>query len=262
MGGAGDLQRGRVLKEDDGAKFVVAPVRLERKLRAGCELAGGGLTDSAEVAHHGGVAEQAAVILAAADLGAQIRFRDGEQDIERVRACVSDVDFDHVSGSSDRDTRLGVTAVGGAGDGLGGACGVVADELGAAVDDHLRGVHRAEVEACSVAALTLGVVRGGEAVFPSQFVPVIDMFTESDDLGAGDGLAQIELHQKSVGGRATGAALGSKQFHQDGDPVKLRAGLDAASQDVRQQQDSADEDGPAHRDEMRRREKSYVARSG
>ncbi len=192
-------------------------------------MAGGSLTDFAEVAHHGGVAEQAAVILAAADLGAQIRFRDGEQDIERVRAGVGDVYIDHVSDSSDRDARLGVTAVGCAGDGRRGACGVVADELGAAVDDHLRGINRAEVEARSVAALALGVVRRGEAVLPSQFIPVINVFAESDDLGAGDGLAQIKIDQQSVGGRATGAALGGKQFDQNGNPVRLRAGLDATS---------------------------------
>lgn len=98
---------------------------------------------------------------------------------------------------------------GGEGDGVGGAGGVVADELGDAVDDHLGSVVAFEVEADAVLVLALGELVGREAVVPAELIPVVDVFAEDDDVGGGDGLV-AEAEKECVGGRATGASLGGE----------------------------------------------------
>jgi len=68
------------------------------------------------------------------------------------------------------------------------------------------------MEALGVGGLTLGELMGGEAVVPAEGVPVVDVFFEDDDVGVGDGLVLEEMREESVGGRATGAALGGEEF--------------------------------------------------
>ena len=90
MRGAGDLQGGRVLKEDNGAEVVASPLRVELEFRAGLKPAGGGGADLAHLADHRGVAQQAAVVFALSNLRAQVRFSDGEKNIAWMRAGAGD----------------------------------------------------------------------------------------------------------------------------------------------------------------------------
>src|SRR5438046_2280588 len=62
--------------------------------------------------------------------------------------------------------------------------GVAANELRAAVDDHLRGVDAFGVEPRSVHLLPVRQRCGREAIFPAEAIPVIDMLTERDHLDA------------------------------------------------------------------------------
>ncbi len=88
--------------------------------------------------------------------------------------------------------------------------GIVAYKLIGAIDDHLRGIDAVDAQVGAVLALSLGVLGGGEAVVPAEAVPVVDVFTQHDDLGAIDGLIVVELREESVCGRTAGAALGGK----------------------------------------------------
>jgi len=94
--------------------------------------------------------------------------------------------------------------------------GVAADELGAAVDDHLRGVDAAGGEEAGVLLLADGEVGRGEAVGPAVAVPVVDVLFESDDFDAVEGLIGAEFCEEGIGGRATGAAFGGEEFEDEG----------------------------------------------
>lgn len=71
------------------------------------------------------------------------------------------------------------------------------------------------MEEGAVVFLALGEVGRRKAVVPSEVVPVVDVFAEDDDVGAGDGLVAIELREEGVGGRATGAAFGGEEFDEN-----------------------------------------------
>ena len=116
-------------------------------------------------------------------------------------------------GLSERENDLG--RLRGLGDRVDGLVRIAAEELRLAVDDHLRGVGVVELQARSVEVLALCEQRGGEAIVPALFLPVIDVLLENDDVGVGDGLLLLECSQELIGTRAAGAALGGEQFYQN-----------------------------------------------
>ena len=63
-----------------------------------------------------------------------------------------------------------------------------ADELNAAIDNHLRSVNAAVGEGGCVGFLAAGEVGRGERIAPAEVIPIIDVLFESDDLCAVDGL--------------------------------------------------------------------------
>ena len=85
-----------------------------------------------------------------------------------------------------------------------------ADEFAAAVDDELRRVNAIALEGARVLLLPLGPVVRGEGVAPAEMIPVIDVFFDGDDFDIVAAAGVVKLPEKSVGGRATGAALGSE----------------------------------------------------
>jgi hypothetical protein len=85
-----------------------------------------------------------------------------------------------------------------------------ADELAAAVDDKLRSVSTIAIQDVRVLFLPLGPIVRGEGVAPAEMVPVVDVFFDCDDFDIVDAAGVVKLLEKSVGGRATGAALGSE----------------------------------------------------
>jgi len=91
-----------------------------------------------------------------------------------------------------------------------------ADELNAAVDDHLGSVHAAVGESGGVGFLAASEVGRGERVAPAEVIPIVDVLFESDDFGAVDGLFLGQLFEERIGRRATGAAFGGEEFDEDG----------------------------------------------
>ena len=85
-----------------------------------------------------------------------------------------------------------------------------------AVDHHLRRVVAVEMQNLCVLALAGGELVRGEAIVPAERLPVVDVLFEPDDVGGGDRLLALEAGEQSVGGWATGAALGGDELHQDG----------------------------------------------
>ncbi len=59
--------------------------------------------------------------------------------------------------------------------------GIVADKLGAAIDDHLRGVNLGDSEAAGVFLLALSESSGREAIVPAETIPIVDVLAENDD---------------------------------------------------------------------------------
>jgi len=94
--------------------------------------------------------------------------------------------------------------------------GSAADELNAAIDNHLRGVDAAVGESGGVVLLTACEVGRGERIVPAEMVPIVDMLFESDDFRAIEGLFFGQFLEQGIGRRATGTAFGSKQFDDDG----------------------------------------------
>jgi len=92
---------------------------------------------------------------------------------------------------------------------------VAADQLRAAVDDHLRRVDAVEIEMRPVGLLPVGERGRGKSILPSKLIPVVDMLAERDHLRAGDRLIGDEPRQDRVRRRAVGAAFGGEQLDQD-----------------------------------------------
>jgi hypothetical protein len=157
---------------------------------------------------------------------------DSNPDIGWLLSCgagqISDMDFNALnialisSGPSDGELRFG--AVGCFLNGGLSIAGVVADELGLAVDHHLRGEGRFAFEAVDVSLLAESPIGRGIGVYPPVVIPVIDVFFQSDDLGAFYGLKGFEFAEERVGWRTGGAALRSEEFDQDGSAVGLDSG--------------------------------------
>ena len=97
-----------------------------------------------------------------------------------------------------------------------GFVSAVADELGAAVDNHLGSVDAAVREGVGVLLLAAGEIGGGERIGPAEAVPVIDVLFESQDFDAIEGLFLAEFIEQGIRGRATGAALRCEEFKDDG----------------------------------------------
>lgn len=53
-------------------------------------------------------------------------------------------------------------------------CAILADEISAAVDHHLRREHRLAAKGVGVIPVALGVWRGGKGVFPTELIPIGD----------------------------------------------------------------------------------------
>jgi hypothetical protein len=94
--------------------------------------------------------------------------------------------------------------------------GVAAIYLTYAIDDHLRGVDVVQAKPASIVALALSPFVGRMWVFPAKVVPIIDVFTENNDVRPRKGLVAIELGEQAIGRRAAGASFRSKEFDQDG----------------------------------------------
>src|ERR1700676_657404 len=91
---------------------------------------------------------------------------------------------------------------------------ITADQLRMSVNDHLGSIDNSATKARRVCALSFTVFTGRVRILPSYIVPVIHVFTENDELRSVHRLRSVELCQKSVRRRTTGAALGRKQFYQ------------------------------------------------
>ena len=99
---------------------------------------------------------------------------------------------------------------------LAGFLSTAADELGAAVDDHLWGVDATMGDDVGVVLLAKREIGGRERVGPAEVIPVVDMLFESDDFDAVEGLVLAKFFEQRISGRTTGAALGSEKFDDDG----------------------------------------------
>jgi hypothetical protein len=90
------------------------------------------------------------------------------------------------------------------------------DECCLAVDDHLRRVDVALAAAVGVRRLACRERRARERVAPAVMIPVVDVLTERDDVDARHGDLRRQIHQERVGRRATRAAFGREELHDDG----------------------------------------------
>lgn len=66
-----------------------------------------------------------------------------------------------------------------------------------------------------VLGLAVSELVRGETVVPSERVPVVHVFFEDEGIGVGDGLFALETGEECVGGRATRAAFGGKEFDEN-----------------------------------------------
>ena len=89
-------------------------------------------------------------------------------------------------------------------------------KLTGAVHHHLRRERAGDAELLRVALLPAAELRRREGVGPAIVVPIIDVFFEHDDLGAGDGLKAIQLGEEGIRRRAAQAALRGKELDQNG----------------------------------------------
>ena len=87
-----------------------------------------------------------------------------------------------------------------------------ANELGAAVNDHLWSVNAAAVNDSCVIFLAVREIGRGERVAPALAVPVINVFFEGDHFDTVEGLGAAKTREIGIGGRATGAAFGGEEL--------------------------------------------------
>ena len=92
----------------------------------------------------------------------------------------------------------------------------IADELRDPVNNHLRSVDAAVGENVGVLLLTTREIGRGKGIGPAEVVPVIDVLFESEDFDAVDGLIGPEFFEERIRRRTTGAALGGKEFEDNG----------------------------------------------
>ena len=173
--------------------------------------------DALQGADDGDVVELVATVLAGADVGGGHGIDEGGEEVGAGRCREgSEGGGDGMALRAGRGEVEGEFGLPGRlGDGSMGLARIVADELVAAIDDHLRGVDAVEAEARGVEVLAVGELVGGEAVMPAELVPVIDVLAEDDDVGGGDGLFVVEAGEEGVRGGTTGAALGGEELDED-----------------------------------------------
>ena len=123
-----------------------------------------------------------------------------------VRICVGD--------GGEEEVRFGMS--GGPADLFAGFASAIADELGAAVDDHLRRVDAAVGKSDGILFLATREIGGGEGVGPAERIPVIDVLFERKNFDAVEGLIVGEFFEQGIGGRATGTAFGREKFDDHG----------------------------------------------
>ena len=163
-------------------------------------------------------------IFAGGDVGAEIFFGQGNPQIlgRRVKRCGGRIETQLesagvricVGDGGEEEARFGMS--GGPADLVAGFASAIADELGAAVDDHLGRVDAAVGKRDGILFLTAGKISGGERVGPAERIPVIDMLFERKNFDAVKRLFVGEFFEQGIGGRATGAAFGSEKFDDDG----------------------------------------------
>jgi hypothetical protein len=93
--------------------------------------------------------------------------------------------------------------------------GVVAYELGCAIDHDLGRVGRVKAKLSCVFLLAVGHGFEGERVVPSSLVPVGDVLAENDGLRAGDKLLRIKPGDQLIGWGTARAALGGEELYKD-----------------------------------------------
>lgn len=93
-----------------------------------------------------------------------------------------------------------------------------ADELGAAIHDHLWGIDTPTVDHVGVIFLPKGEIGRGIRVGPALPVPVVHMFFESNHFDAVEGLSVAEQGEVGIGRGAARAAFGGEEFDDDGLP--------------------------------------------
>lgn len=100
-------------------------------------------------------------------------------------------------------------------DGLLGFFGIGSIELHGPIDDDLGRMDVTKAKQSLIVLLTLGEVGRGEAIFPAETVPIVDVLAKDNDVGVGNGLFAIEAGEYDICGRATRAAFRSEQFDKD-----------------------------------------------
>ena len=205
-----------ILQERDHAYGGIPVRERERQLFGKC-AARIRLARQQQVSHHRHMAQGMAGVFAASDLRFGVIFRQRQVDI-RIAGRRLDTDFNFHSGAgthgaeSDRNFRAIFRLT----DGGARRRFITAHDVAPAIHYQLRRIGRLEMQSIDVVLLALGKDRRGEAVGPAQAVPVIDVFAENNEIGAGHGLGTIENFQKPVGRRTTRTSLGCEQFQQDG----------------------------------------------
>jgi hypothetical protein len=225
--GGQDLAGARVGEEDDSGQVIGVPVvaKIEIDAERGDRRSLNGL-EFAEAADDGSVLKRFAGVFASRDIGPEIGFGDGEPEFrvggarERVRGIETEFKRAGVGigwgDGSEEETRFGVRSSWA--NLFASVTRIAADELSAAIDDHLRSVDTAVGESSGVVLLATGEIGRRERVGPAEVIPVIDVLFESDDFGAVDGLVFGQFFEKGIGGRATGTAFGGEEFDDDGLP--------------------------------------------
>jgi hypothetical protein len=90
---------------------------------------------------------------------------------------------------------------------------IVANELGASIDDHLRRVDAAQSKAAGVGVLAIAEKARGVGIGPANVVPVIHVLAQYDQLRPSDGLRTLKLLQQRVGLRANLATFRGKKLN-------------------------------------------------
>lgn len=195
--GGEDLVRSRVGEERDDGDIAEIPVVAEIEIRV--QRIGDGNADGLEFVkqtNNRGVTQSFARIFAGGDAGLKVFLGDCEPEIQvgrgRQRCCRVEANFKRTRARVRRRKRREEQARFGTRRGPANLITsfrrITADELRAAVDDHLWSIDAAFGEDCGVVLLAAGEGGGGERIAPAKVVPIVDVLFEGKDLSAVDGL--------------------------------------------------------------------------
>jgi len=228
--GGGDAKNAEAfafLDEDYDAQIFCFPVGFEFDLLSGDERGGVlGLngSDFVQRPNNGRMLHGFAGVFTGFDGGLEVGFGNCDPDIGRLlegsSGEIAEMDFDAggvwFRGGFRGDGNLSFWMLEGLLDGGLGFAGVRADELGLAVDNHLRSERGLAFEMGDVLLLANGPIGRGIGIDPAIVVPIVDMFFEGDDFRAGNGLEGCELAEEGVGWGASRAAFGSEKLDENG----------------------------------------------